>query len=415
MNQSIPRPTLSTHELPARLAPLLAQIAAGAVAREASRELAFTEMRALLAAGFGALRVPQALGGSGAGLRQQFELLIELAAADSNLSQAFRPHLVFAEEQRLAWAQGDAAAQPWLERIAAGKFFGNAVTEPGLGAADRYQTALSRDAAGWRLNGAKFYSTGSLYADYIAVAADQDGQRVRVLLPVDAPGLSQADDWQGFGQRLTASGHSTYVDVAVRDADIASGGYGAPGRTWATAYLQLVLLASLAGIAQRVELDALAWVRSRRRTFSHAPTALPSDDPLVQATIGRLSAAAFGSRASVLAAVQVLAEVLDSHDPGAATDAGLLDQAERSAAQAQQVVIDLVLDASSRLFEIGGASLTDSAHGLDRHWRNARTLATHNPLDYKLRALGAHLLHGAPLPYQWSAGVRQPAPFTAGP
>jgi alkylation response protein AidB-like acyl-CoA dehydrogenase len=396
---------VSDKDLQARFAPVFEQIAAGAVQREASRSLAFQEVEALQQAGFGALRVPVEYGGSGVSIHQLFDLLIGLGAADSNLSQAFRPHLAFVEEQRLNALQGDARARTWLARAVEGKFFGNAVTEQGEGAAQRYKTAVTRTSDGWRLNGEKFYSTGSLYADYIAVAADRDGERVRVLVPADAPGLTQTDDWDGFGQRLTASGHSRYADVAVREEDIAAGGYGSAGRTWGTAYLQLVLLASLAGIARRVEQDAVAWVRERTRTFSHAPAALPKNDPLVQETIGKLSAAAFGTRAAVLAVADTLDEAIDAG--GSVPE--LLDRAERAAAQAQEVVIAQTLDASTRFFEVGGASLAGGAHANDRHWRNARTLATHNPLAYKLRALGANLLNGDPLPYQWSAGVRKSA------
>lgn len=388
--------------LQARLTPLFEHIAQGAPAREAQRQLAHDEVKALLHAGFGALRVPQEWGGAGLRIRQSFEHLIALAAADSNLSQAFRSHLLFVEDQRLQALQGQAQARQWLAKVVEGKLFGNAVTELGEGAAKRYQTAVTQTPEGWRLNGEKYYSTGSLYADYIAVAADHNGQRVSVVVPVDAPGLSQRDDWDGFGQRLTASGHSSYANVAVREEDIAPGGYGSPGPTWGTAYLQLVLLASLAGIAQRVEQDAIAWVRQRTRTFSHAPAALPKHDPLVQETIGKLSAAAFGTRAAVLAVADVLDHVIDA----GGSDPALLDEAERAAAQAQDVVIGLTLDASTRFFEVGGASLVGSAHGHDRYWRNARTIATHNPLAYKLRSLGANLLNGDPLPYQWSAGVR---------
>lgn len=394
--------TANDKELQARFAPLFAQVAAGAVEREAKRQLAFDEIKALQQAGFGALRVPVEQGGSGVTIRQQFDLLIGLGAADSNLSQAFRPHLVFVEDQRLKALQGNAQARGWLAKAVEGRFFGNGVTELDHGSAQRYKTTVSRTLDGWRLNGEKFYSTGSLYADYIAVAADRDGQRVSVVVPADAPGLTQRDDWDGFGQRLTASGHSSYANVAVREEDIAEGGYGSPGRTWATAYLQLVLLASLAGIARRVEQDAIAWVRPRTRTFSHAPADLPKDDPLVQETIGKLSAAAFGTRAAVLAVAEALDEAIDA----GGADPALLDHVERTAAQAQEIVISLTLDAGTRFFEVGGASLAGSAHAHDRHWRNARTLATHNPLAYKLRALGANLLNGDPLPYQWIVGVR---------
>src|SRR5690606_28227962 len=108
-------------------------------------------------------------------------------------------------------------------------------------------------------------------------------------------------------------------------------GYGAPGRTYATSYLQLVQLAVLAGIAARAERDARAWVTERTRTYTHAAADLPREDPLVQQVIGRLSAAAFGARASVLAVADVLDEVLAA----GASDEKALAAAELAAAQAQ--------------------------------------------------------------------------------
>ncbi|MGO9901657.1 MAG: hypothetical protein ACLP0J_18665 [Solirubrobacteraceae bacterium] len=46
----------------------------------------------------------------------------------------------------------------------------------------------------------------------------------------------------------------------------------------------------------------------------------------------------------------------------------------------------------------GGAAATKQAHNLDRHWRNVRTLASHNPTVYKARAIGEHAINGTPLP-----------------
>jgi alkylation response protein AidB-like acyl-CoA dehydrogenase len=386
-----------------RFAPVFEKIAAGAVARENRRELAHNEVKALLDAGFGALRVPLEFGGLGATIRQQFELLIDLATADSNLSQSFRPHLIFVEEQRLNAIKGVKNAKLWLKRAVEGKFFGNAVTEPGLGAAKHYQTAITRAADGTlRLNGEKFYSTGSLYADYIAVAADLDGKRVSVVVAADAEGLSQKDDWDGFGQRLTASGSSFYNNVLVREEDILGDGYGREGRSWSTAYLQLALLSSLAGIARRSQEDAIAWVRPRTRTFSHAPAALPRNDALVQETIGQIASAAYGAKTAALGVADALDIVIDA----GGEDPDLLELVESTVAAAQGVVIHLTLDAATRIFEVGGASIASGAHALDRHWRNARTLASHNPLSYKYRSLGANLLNGDELPYHWSVGVQ---------
>ncbi len=380
--------------------PLFDRIAEGAVARETDRELAHAEIAALRAARFGALRVPVEFGGYGASVRQLFRLLIDLAAAESNLPQALRVHFSFVEDQLLAAA--GPARERWLRAVTEGTLVGNAITEPGVGAVDRYRTRLTRDGEHWRLDGTKFYSTGSLYADHILVAADRDGERVGVLVGAHADGVRQHDDWDGFGQRLTASGTTEFTAVRVTEEQILGPGYGVPGPTYATSYLQLVQLAVLAGIAQRAESDVREWVSRRTRGYTHSAADLPRHDPLVQQVIGQLSAAAFSARANVLAVADLLDEVLAA----GATDEKALTAVELAAAQAQLAVIDTVLPATSLLFEVGGASIVSEGLRLDRHWRNARTISVHNPAIQKARAVGDHLLNGTDLPFGWSAGER---------
>lgn len=383
--------------------PIFDRIAEGAVARETDRELAHTEIAALRAARFGALRVPVEFGGYGATVRQLFGVLIDLAAAESNLPQALRVHFSFVEDQLLA--EPGPAREQWLRAVTEGTLVGNAITEPGVGAVDRYRTRLTRDGEHWRLDGTKFYSTGSLYADHILVAADRDGERVGVLVGAGAEGVRQHDDWDGFGQRLTASGTTEFTAVRVTEEQILGPGYGVPGPTYATAYLQLVQLAVLAGIARRAESDVRDWVSRRTRGYTHSAADLPRRDPLVQQVIGKLSAAAFSARATVLAVADLLDEVLAA---GAKDDAALT-AVELAAAQAQLAVIDTVLPATSLLFEVGGASIVSEGLRLDRHWRNARTISVHNPAIQKARAVGDHLLNGTDLPFGWSAGERVPA------
>ncbi|MCR5976928.1 acyl-CoA dehydrogenase [Gordonia jinghuaiqii] len=385
-------------------APIFARIAEGAVAREDDRRLAHDEVSWLRDAKFGALRVPVELGGYGASVRQLFRLLIDLAAAESNLPQALRVHWSFVEDQLTALP--DPEAERWLRKVAEGTLVGNAITEPGVGAIDRYQTRLTSDPdssdGGFRLDGTKYYSTGSLYSDHILVAADRDGERVSVLVDADAEGVTQHDDWDGFGQRLTASGTTEFTGVQVPADRVLGAGYGAPGRTYATSYLQLVQLAVLAGIAARATDDVVGWVRDRTRTFTHSTADLPRHDPLVQQVIGRVSAAAYSARTIVLD----IAEKLDRLAQTGWDNEELLDLVEFDVARAQAAVIPSVLDAATQLFEVGGASITSERLRLDRHWRNARVISVHNPLIFKLQAVGDHILNGTDLPYAWSAGTK---------
>lgn len=389
-------PTPTDADLTARFRPVLDSIAHGAVDRDRNRELPREQIRLLRDAGFTALRVPVEHGGLGATVRQTFAQLTDLAAADANLTQALRVHF-FTVEGFLAG--GDAEG---LRRAGEGIIYGNAISEKGIGAVDRYRTHLTpTDDGNYQLNGTKYYSTGTLYADVISVAADLDGRRVTVLVDADAPGVHQFDDWDGFGQRLTGSGTTVFTGVTVDAEAVTEGGYGDAGHVIDTAYLQLFHLSALAGIARRAADDARDRVGNRDRTFSHAPADLPREDPLVQAVLGRVYSAASVARASALAVADAVAASFDS--PG---DIALIDAAELASSEAQVVLVPLVLDAVSEAFETGGASVASEKLDLDRHWRNARTLGVHNPVIYKQQAVGRYHLTGEGLAFAWSAGVR---------
>jgi len=75
-----------------------------------------------------------------------------------------------------------------------------------------------------------------------------------------------------------------------------------------------------------------------------------------------------------------------------------VEQAALAVAQTQYLVAELALKAAETLFDVGGASTTGRAHNLDRHWRNARTVANHNPRHWKAAVVGAWQLKGTPPP-----------------
>lgn len=398
----------SDAELRSRFHPVFADIAKGSVERERERRLPFDEIRLLREAGFTRLRVPQEFGGLGASVPQVFRLIVDLAEAESNLPQALRVHTGLVEDLRLD--PDPARREFWLRKAGGGALFGNAITELGAGFTDGFQTKLVQDGEALRLDGEKFYSTGSLFADHILVAAQYGDNRVGVLVDADQPGVSQQDDWDGFGQRLTASGSSRYEGVRVSPDRVFERGYGTPGRGHQTALFQLVQLSVLAGIAKRAVADVVEVTQRRTRTYNHALADLPKDDPLVQQVIGRGEAAAFAARATVLAVADLLGAVLDRLNAGEEVSPEAYDELELAAAKAQSSVIPLVLRSVTDLFEVGGASITRSDKALDRHWRNARTISLHNPVIYKEQRIGDNLLNGALPPYAWTVGEGRSQP-----
>lgn len=79
-------------------------------------------------------------------------------------------------------------------------------------------------------------------------------------------------------------------------------------------------------------------------------------------------------------------------------------EAMAAAYRAQAVVPEAVLEVCTRIFDTLGASATSATLRLDRHWRNARTLATHDPAAFKVRMAGDWLVNGTPPTAYTSAG-----------
>jgi len=396
----------SSQQLLARFRPIFNRIAVHAAQRENERELAYEPVAWLNAERFGALRVPIEYGGIGASVEQLYDLLIELGEADSNLPQILRAHFGFIER---LFAEIDPSLHgPWMRLAAEGVIFGNANTELGEGALGALQTTLSRDGDAWHLDGDKYYSTGTLYADWISVSAqrlnaDGSSDRVIALVPSEAEGVERVDDWRGFGQRLSASGTTRFRNVRVKPENVLL--YVRDQPTPLTAHFQLTHLATLAGIARAIVRDAVAFVQPRKRVYSHGSGDTPREDPLVQQVIGQLASTAFIAASTVQAVARGLGEVDRFRQRGEPVPESLLFEVELNTAKAQAGIVDAVLQAGTRLFDIGGASALQEDRRLDRHWRNARTLASHNPTIYKGRVVGDHLLNGARPTFYWAVGA----------
>ncbi|MET4578705.1 acyl-CoA dehydrogenase family protein [Ottowia thiooxydans] len=385
---------------------LFASIARSAAQREDDGRLPHAEVRALLARGFGALHVPRELGGGGLNYRELFALVVRLGAADANIAHIFRNHYAFVNGL-LTLADRD-QAEHWLRRAAQGDLFAQGVTDAvrplnadgSVADLSRFSTTLREDEKGQFLDGQKQYATGSVYADWIAVqATSEDGsQAFSVLVSTKAEGVKVIDDWAGFGQRFTGSGTVILEQARLRSKlHLLRRDRLRPGSEYSSSLPQLFLTAVIAGIVQASFDDALQLVKTRKQNLYFAPSPTPTEDPLLLQTLGQLAANAFAARSVILHAAEALdaAAALPVVERSAANQAAAL-----AAAQAKVVIDALGTSSATLLFDIAGASATHRGKQLDRHWRNARTIASHNPSSYKSLAIGAHLARGEPLPKQ---------------
>jgi alkylation response protein AidB-like acyl-CoA dehydrogenase len=374
----------------ASVAPVLARLASTARQREQAREYAFADVRALAEQRLTLVGVPIEDGGAGGSLRDVSDLVIDLARADSNVAQALRGSFLVANgvRTRADYPQRQAT----VERLLRGDLFAGTANERTGGASGSISTTLRRKGDGYLLDGEKYYSTGGLYAQWFGgTAVDEDGATVRFTVPVDRDGVELLDDFDAVGQRLTASGTTRLVGVAVDRDEIVYPDDAAPANPWQGAFAQLYLSAIEAGIAAAVLDDAMWFARERARPIKHSTADKSVDDPYVRQVVGRIAAHAHAARSAVLVAAEVLDAVETASDDEVRTGGAT---ASITVAQAQIAAVESALKAAELLFDVGGGSATNREYGFDRHWRNARTIANHNPRDWKAAYVGAYHLTG---------------------
>ncbi|TSD94266.1 SfnB family sulfur acquisition oxidoreductase [Skermania sp. ID1734] len=381
---------------------LAAEFATGAAARDARRELPFREIEQLSASGLLAITVPAAYGGAGLPATAVAEVVRILAAADPNIAQIPHSHFVYLNLLRLAGTRDQ--QRRYFSAVLDGARIANAQSERTGATIAEIATTVRPVGGRFRVEGTKYYCTGSLFADVLAVLTRlddaagvsglPDGEYI-VFLPADSPGVRIIDDWNGIGQRTTGSGTVVFSGVTVgreqlvarAPATFAATGYGA--------YAQLLHAAIDAGIARGALSAATKFVRTHSRPWFEAGVSRAVDDPLLVQRVGELAVTVTVAEATLHAAALAVDTVLaaSEHERGEhAADASL-------AVAAAKITADRAAnEVSSALFEVSGTRSAAADLNLHHFWRNARTHTLHDPIRWKYQHIGRALLHDTPPP-----------------
>src|ERR1700728_4211428 len=262
------------------------KLAVGAASRDRDRILPYEEMDLISDAGLLAIAVPKACGGAGVRAGTVARVIAALSRADGSIGQIPQNHFFMLEGLRL---QGTEEQKRFFyARVLAGERLGNALSETGTKTAHDHATRLTRDGSGYRLNGQKFYSTGVLFAHWIAVVANDDDNRgVIAFVPRDTKGITIVDDWTGFGQRVTGSGTTLLDDVAVHPFSVLSFQALFDCPTAMGPFAQIMHAAVEQGIAEAAPADNVRYVRTSR-PWKDAGVEKASRDPYTIAAVGEL-------------------------------------------------------------------------------------------------------------------------------
>lgn len=359
---------------------LLPDIAESAATRDRDRVLPRAQLESLSAAGLLAITVPAEYGGRGAGIGSAVALTAAVAAVDPSLAQIPQSHFTFLDALRRVGPPRLAAEI--FGRVLDGARLANAQTERGGATVLDDATALVERPDGLRLTGRKYYCTGSVLADLLAVRAVGPNGRVLIYLPATAPGITIDDDWDAVGQRTTASGtvHLRNVSVAPEQVVDFDALFARPTTFGARA--QILHAALDVGIATGAA-SAGAGLAAGARPWFEADVAHAVDDPLLVSVAGELELTVRSARALLDAAVVAIESADRAGEP-----ADLVAEASLATAAAKVAAGRAARRAGEVLFDLGGTRSAAAASNLGRYWRDARTHTLHDPERWKLAHLG---------------------------
>ena len=271
-----------------------------------------------------------------------------------------------------------------------GARFANAQSERATRTIAEDATTLTRAGDGYVLEGEKFYSTGALFADWLAVRASLPDEPVLpnglprkaiAYIRHDTPGVEIVDDWTGMGQRTTASGTVRLDHVAVRADEVVPFTPIFDQPTTYGAQAQILHAAIDAGIARAAVTEAAAQI-GRARAWFEAGVDTAAEDPLLIQQAGELEIEVRGGGGVARSGCprdrhgacpherRIRRRGIDSHRCGEGRV-----RARRGTA-------------SSALFELGGTRSAAEGLNLSRLWRDARTHTLHDPARWKVQHIG---------------------------
>jgi SfnB family sulfur acquisition oxidoreductase len=375
---------------------LAAEFVKGSLARDRDRIWPVEELDAFSQSGLWSINVPRKFGGPEVSYATLAKVIEIISAADSSIGQVAQNHLGVVAAIRTV---SDEEQQKFLfAEVLKGTRFGNAFSEFGSKRAVDFETKFVDAGDHVVVNGQKFYSSGALLAHLVPIVAlDDDGRAWYAIANRGAEGLTVIDDWSSFGQRTTLSGTVLLNNVKVPKTHLVPGYKGYEVPTADGAIFQIIQVAVDTGIAQAAIDETVSFVRTKSRAWVDSGVDNAWDDPYTIQAVGDLTLRLHAAQALLEKAGYAIDRAIV--DPNAETVA----EAQIVTAEAKILSTEIALLATNKLFELAGTRSTLAEHGLDRHWRNARTHTLHDPVRWKYAILGKYFLNGEKPPlHAWS-------------
>lgn len=368
-----------------------------AVQRDAVAGVPDREVDVLKESGLLIAPVPQAYGGGGASWLETYHIIKALASTDGSTGQMYGNHATLIYGGELVGRPGQA---DYYFRLTANH---NLLWANALNARDA-RLKLMPEGNHFRANGVKSFGTGVIVGDLNVIGAAMDGveQPVVFIIPGDRDGVVYNNDWNNMGQRRTASGSYTFNNVWVGADEL----LGPPPDPQAASTTLIFLLAQLAktyvylGIAEGALSAAKEYTCTSTRPWIGSGVESAAEDPYILLHYGEF----WTELNAAIALADQAAHVLQSaYNRGVDLTWDERGDGAIAVSAAKAFAAKVGLNITSGMFNVMGARATSARYGFDRYWRDLRTFTLHDPVDYKLQAVGRHLLNGDyPTPSQYS-------------
>ena len=364
--------------------------------RDQNRELPFAEVDLFSQKGLGGIRIPHEFGGAFVSNKTLAHVFRIINKADSSLGQIPQNQIALLNMINIMGTQQQKAFV--FKEILNGKRLANGGPERNTKDTKTLNTHLTLEDGRYFVSGEKFYSTGSSFADWLAIKAiHPEGHVVLTLVERKKLGVNVIDNWNGFGQRTTSSGTVRLDHVEVNPLLIFDERLLANQPNYRGAFSQLIQVAIDVGIAEAALEDTISAVKQARPII---------DSGLDKASFEHYTLQEVGKSIVLLDAAILLlddaAEYLDELDQLKEVNEQQAALASIRVAEAKVYANDAALHISEKLLELGGSRASLQQHNYDQHWRNARVHTLHDPIRWKLHALGDYYLnHTLPARHAW--------------
>ena len=373
---------------------LAAAFAQTAVERDKRGGTAKTERDLLRASGLLNVTIPAGLGGWGMDWADTMKLIRIFARVDSSIAHLFGfQHLMLASASLYgSWPQTEAV---FSETVRNKWFWGNA-----LNPLDKRTSLMSKNGAGYLINGRKSFCSGAVDSDMLIVSAIRtvDEKFMVAAIPSSRPGIRILDDWDAMGQRQTDSGTVEFCDVAAGQEEFLKtpGPLGSIRASLRSCIAQLILGNIFLGIAEGALEESRNYTVAQTRPWIASTAQSATEDPYILAN--------YGSFFVSLQAAQTLTDIAGESlqrawECGDAITDNQRGKCALDVATSKVTTNNVGLEITSRMFEVMGARSAAGPARIDRFWRNLRTHTLHDPVDYKIRELG-----------DWALNRRLPKP-----